>query len=145
VFRAAALLLTLSLPLVPAQAAGPVPPCESVAVVPAYGPIDGPPAAGAWGAADLRRERWLPPACLGWQGDSRLVVALAARFHSPLSLDALAGRLTAVSGHASIKYWTVTHQQWRPLAIESSIVDGPGGKVRLSDPPRGAVVAGRDF
>jgi len=77
--------------------------------------VDGPPAIGLWGRTELHRDGWQPPACLGWQGDSRLVAALAARFHSPLSLGRLAERLTAISRHPDIRFWAVTRHEWRPL------------------------------
>ena len=53
--------------------------------MPAYGTIDGPPAFGLWNHTELSRDGWRPQACLRWQGDSRLVAALAAHFHSSLS------------------------------------------------------------
>ena len=144
-----ALLVLAVVALAPAAAladggGGPQPPCDRP-TVPAYGAIDGTPVTGAWNRGDLERERWQPPACLGWQADSRLVVALASRFRSPLSLDQLGERLTAISDHRAIKYWTVTHRQWRPLVLDSSLIDGPGGKFRLPDPPREKLVAGRSF
>jgi hypothetical protein len=141
--RLVCLLLALALPSI-ANAAGPQPPCEGSAV-PGFGALDGPPAAGAWSQADLRRAGWRPPPCLGWQGDSRLVVALAARFRSPLSLDALAARLVAVSRHPSIRVWAVTRQEWRPLALDAWALEGPADKVRRPDPSGDALLVGRDF
>jgi len=141
--RAICALIVFALPSI-ADAAGPQPPCGGSAV-PGYGALDGPPVAGAWSHADLQRAGWQPPPCLGWQGDSRLVVALAARFRSPLSLDALAARLAAVSRHPSIRVWAVTRQEWRPLALDAWALDGPADKARRPDPPGDALVAGRDF
>jgi uncharacterized protein DUF6675 len=142
-FRFACLLIALALPSV-ADAAGPQPPCDGSAV-PGFGALDGPPAVAAWSHTDLRRAGWQPPACLGWQGDSRLVVALAARFHSPLTLDELADRLVAVSQHPSIRIWAVTRQEWRPLALDAWALDGPADKMRRPDPSGGALLPGRDF
>jgi hypothetical protein len=73
------------------------------------------------------------------------VVALAARFHSPFSLDALAARLVAVSQHPAIRIWAVTRQEWRPLALDAWALDGPGDNQRRADPAGEALVAGRDF
>jgi hypothetical protein len=109
-FHRLTLIGLIAFPLVSAQAAGPQPPCET-APVPSYGTIDGIAAAGAWQDADLKRAGWHPPACLGWQGDSRMVAAIASRFKSPASLDELANRLTAVSHHPGIRFWAVTRQQ----------------------------------
>jgi len=142
-FRLAGLLVVIAVPSI-AHAAGPQPPCEGGAV-PGFGAPDGPPIAAAWSRADLQRAGWRPPACLGWQGDSRLVVALAARFRSPLSLDALAERLAAVSRHPSIHMWSITRQEWRPLALDAWALDGPASKVRRPDPPGEALQPGRDL
>lgn len=141
--RLVCLLLALALPSI-ANAAGPQPPCEGSAV-PGFGAVDGSPTAGAWSQADLRRAGWRPPPCLGWQGDSRLVVALAARFRSPLSLDALATRLVAASHHSAIRTWSVTRQEWRPLSLDAWALDGPTDKMRRPDPSGDALLAGRDF
>jgi hypothetical protein len=144
--RAALLSLGLVLPF-GAAVAGPQPPCEGAIGTPspAYGPLDGLPAAGAWRSADLRREGWQPPACLGWQGDSRIIAALATRFHSPLSLGAMAERLTAVSGHPSIRFWAAGLREWLPLVVDAWVVDGPNGGMRLSDPSRQALMPGHEF
>jgi len=128
--RFAGLLIALALPSI-AYAAGPQPPCNGSAV-PGFGALDGPPAVAAWSHADLRRAGWQPPSCLGWQGDSRLVVALAAR-------------LVAVSRHPAIRVWAVTRQEWHPLALDAWALDGPADKFRRPDPTGEALVTGRDF
>ena len=127
-----------------AHANGPEPPCAG-APVPAYGAIDGPPAFGLWSHTDLSRDGWRPPACLGWQGDSRLVAALAARFRSPLSLGGLAERLTAISHHPDIRFWAVTRHEWRPLVERSWAVNGPDARTQRSDPSAVELTRGRDF
>ncbi len=141
--RLLGLLIALVLPSI-ANAAGPQVPCDGDAV-PAFGALDGPPAVAAWSRADLARDGWQPSRCLGWRGDSRLVVALAARFHSPLSLDALAARLVAVSRHREIQIWAVTRQEWRPLALDAWALDAPNDKTRRPDPTGDTLVAGRDL
>jgi hypothetical protein len=142
-FRLICLSLALVMPSL-AHAAGPQPPCNGSAV-PGFGTLDGPPTAAAWSHSDLGRAGWQPPACLGWHGDSRLVVALAARFHSPLSLDDLAARVVAVSRHPSIRIWAVTRQEWRPLALDAWALNGPTDNTRRADPTGDSLVAGRDF
>lgn len=127
-----------------AVAAGPQPPCAQESV-PAFGAFDTAPSVQIWTQSDLAREQWQPPACLGWQGDSRLVAAIATRFHSSLSIDDLAERLTAVSSHTSIRFWAVSRQEWRPLVASSSLIDGPDGTAPLPDPSRSALMPGRDF
>jgi hypothetical protein len=127
-----------------AFAVGPQAPCAG-SPVPAFGAVDGPPQIGVWSRAELRRDGWQPPACLGWQGDSRLVAALAARFRSPLSLDALAERLTAVSHHRDIRFWAVTRREWRPLVTQSWALERPDAMARRPDPTAAELVPGRDF
>src|SRR5262249_18508652 len=133
------LLLVVS---VPALAAGPQPPCSGAAN-PAPGQADGPPAVAIWSRADLHRDGWQPPACLGWQGDSRLVAALAARFHSSLTLDALAERLAAISHHPEIRFWAVTRREWRPLVTQSWALDRPDANARRADPVSADLPPGR--
>jgi hypothetical protein len=95
--------------------------------------------------AELGRDGWQPSACLGWLGDGRLVAALAARFRSPLSLDALAERLAAVSHHPDIRYWAVTRREWRPPVAQSWALDRPDASARRADPRSAELTAGRDL
>jgi len=138
------LALVLLAASAPAWAAGPQPPCAGLAN-PAYGAVDGPPGVAVWSRDDLKRDAWRPPACLGWQGDSRLVAALAARFRSSLSLDALAERLAAISQHPEIRYWAVTRHEWHPLVRQSWALDRPDASARRADPRGAELTAGREF
>lgn len=121
-----AVLVTLLLGSPAAHAAGPQPPCQQQPS-PAYAAEGAVSASGVWQAADLRREGWSPPACLGWTGDSRLVAALAGTFRSALSLDQLVERMTNVSAYPSVHYWSVSHQAWRPIVLEAAPVAQPAG------------------
>jgi hypothetical protein len=123
----ALLSVLLCLP-VAAHASGPQPPCGPAAA-PSFAVEGASPANGIWLGDDLRRDGWTPPACLGWSGDSRLVAALAGTFRSNLSLDQLVERLTNVSAYPSIKYWSVSRQQWRPIATEATPGVAPAGAV----------------
>src|SRR5476649_314191 len=127
-----------------ASAAGPTPPCAGPAS-PAYRAEQGPPQLGIWSASDLRGEGWQPPACLGWTGDSRLVVALASSFRSRLTLDQLLQRLTAISTYPSVRYWSATRSQWHPLASEAGMLAQPQGTAAVADPSAADLTAGRDF
>jgi hypothetical protein len=109
-----------------AHASGPQPPCEQTAT-PSFAGEGSVPASRIWLSDDLRRQGWTPPACLGWTGDSRLVAAVAATFRSKLSLDQLVERMTAVSAYPTIKYWSVSRQQWRPIALEVKPTPSPAG------------------
>jgi hypothetical protein len=109
-----------------ADAAGPQPPCQQQPS-PAYAAEGAVPQSGVWLGADLRRDGWSPPACLGWTGDSRLVAALAGTFRSTLTLDQLVARMTDVSAYPSVDYWSVSHQAWRPIVLEAQPVARPAG------------------
>lgn len=117
------LLAALLAPLPAAsETASPRPPC-GVASYPAAGAAAA-PAFAVWSGADLKRTGWRPPACLGWTGDTRFLVALVGEFTSTQTADQLLQRLTAISAYPSIKYWSVTQQQWRPLALETGAPNG---------------------
>lgn len=114
-----------------ALAAPPTPPCDGQAPVPAYAPASAPPATGVWSGADLRGVALA--SCLGWTGESRLIVALATTFHSPLTADQLLRKLAAVSAYPSVKYWSVTRQAWRPLAAQAAVLTAPDAITTRSD------------
>ncbi len=139
------LLCSVALPAAAQPVVGPQPPCGGLPLYPGYGAIDGRPAVATWRNADLRKLGWQPPPCMGWQGDSRLVAALAARFRSTQSLDQLAARLAAVSDYPAIKFWAITRREWRPMALAAWSVDGPDARTRQPDPPVSALQPGRDF
>ena len=127
-----------------ANAAGPTPPCAGPAS-PAYAAEQAPAQLGIWTASDLKKEGWQPSACLGWTGDSRLVVALASTFRSQLTLDQLLQRLTAISTYPSIRYWSATRSQWRPLASEAGMLAQPQGTAAVADPTAADLTTGRDL
>jgi hypothetical protein len=148
VLRILSLLLLLCGPALPAvaqPAVAPRPPCGERPIYPPYGELDGKPLVATWREADLSKLGWQPQRCLGWHGSSRIVAALAARFRSTQTLDELGARLVAVSRYPDIRYWAITRQDWRPLAVGIWAVAGPEGKIRRPDPPIGAVQPGRDF
>lgn len=127
-----------------ASAAGPTPPCAGPAS-PAYAAEQAPPQLGIWSDSDLRGAGWQPPACLGWTGDSRLVVALASSFRSQLTLDQILQRLTAISTYPSVRYWSATRSQWHSLASEAGMLAQPQGTAAVADPTTADLTAGRDF
>jgi hypothetical protein len=131
--------------LVPAAAlaAPPAPPCGGQAPVPAYAPAGELPATGVWSGADLRGVALAP--CLGWSGESRLIVALATTFRSPLTADQLLAKLAAVSAYPSVKYWSATRQAWRPLAAQAVVLATADGTTTRSDPSSEELSPGREF
>lgn len=139
-------LLLIALVVLPLPAAAgadmPRPPCGTTPV-PMYGATDAKPSIAVWNGAQLRRVGWQPPACLAWVGDSRLVAALAGDLRSSLTLDQLLMRLGAISAYPSIKYWSAGRQQWRPLALEAAVTEGPAGRETRSDLMPADFVPGR--
>ncbi len=129
--RAAALLtgatLLLAWMVARPALAGPLPPCGA-APVPDFGAIDAPPHAQVWTGDKLKG--WQPSACLRWPADARLVAAVASRFHS--NGDAFQ-RLGDIAAWPRLRYWSIIHQAWRPVALAVSlpqqqpIVDWPQG------------------
>jgi hypothetical protein len=104
--------------------AGPVPPCGAPPT-PAFGELNGAPHWRMWSADELRAEGWQPAACLGWAGGTsgatRFVAAVASRFRSR---DDVFQRLLNIAAWPAIRYWSVSHQSWQPLAVSVSPVDG---------------------
>jgi len=139
------ILCSLAFPALAQPVVGPTPPCGEAPAYPPYGEIDGKPLVATWRDADLKKLGWQAPACLGWQGDSRVVAALAARFRSPRTLDEIAAPLAAVSHYPEVKFWAITKRDWRPLATAAWAVDGPTAAAHMADPPIGSLQAGRDF
>jgi hypothetical protein len=135
-------IAALSLPLT-AEAGLPRPPC-GVAPTPAYGAAASKPTVSVWKGEELRAAGWQPAACLNWTGNTRLVAALAGEIRSDQTLDQLLMRLGAVSTYPSIKYWSSGRKEWRPLALEAAVVDGPAGKVARADLTPADFVLGRD-
>ncbi len=130
------------LALCAAAQANPVPPCDSAGaeVHPAYGPVNGAPAVAAWRDADLSRA----PACLGALRERMaVVVALAGRFGSPLSVEDMARRIGAISKTKGLRYWSVTDQDWRTLLDEAFALSGPDPERRRSDFVAEEVLSGR--
>lgn len=110
----------------------PVPPCGAPAaqVYPAYGPLDGVPGVASWRDIDLSNAE----ACLGGLRERmEVVVALAGRFSSRLSVEDMAQRVGATSRTEGLRYWSVTYGDWRTLLAEAYAVRGAQGEARRED------------
>ncbi len=113
---------------VPAEAAGPQPPCGAVSDPP-YPDLEHSPAIKVWDRSSLGRD-WAPPDCLGWSAPGfTTLVSTVARFHAT-GMDTLLRRIGGVSGLTGIRYWSTTHQSWRTLIVSASALAGPGGSTR---------------
>jgi hypothetical protein len=120
------------------------PPCEG-SPVPAYPPIGQPPATDVWSAGELSRSGWQAALCLNWgTNPTKLAAALAGQFQFAGSLDDLATRLAGMSALKSVRYWSVSHKAWQPLASDSGTLDGPDGKGR-ADPSAAELTPGSSF
>jgi hypothetical protein len=137
-----ALALLILLPGAALAAPPPTPPCGGQGPVPAYAPASQPPATGVWSGADLRGVALA--SCLGWTGESRLIVALATTFRSSLTANQLLRKLAAVSAYPSVKYWSATRQAWRPLATQAAVLAAPDGTATRADPSSEELSPGRE-
>lgn len=113
---------------------GPIPPCGADAS-PVYSTPEKSPAIASWRAADLKRLRWVPPACTGWpaSSNSRLVVAVATSFRFEGDLQSLLARSGAISALRNVSYWSTTDQAWHPLALDAAALSEGDPKARRRD------------
>jgi uncharacterized protein DUF6675 len=72
-----------------------------------------------------------------------MVVAVAGRFRS--SPEALFDRLEAISEFTRIRYWSVSHHEWRDLIDEAYALDGSDNERRRPDFGASDLQPGRDL
>ncbi|MGH9551025.1 MAG: DUF6675 family protein [Terriglobales bacterium] len=73
---------------------------------------------------------WAPPPCTGWSSKGGVVVAVAAQFQYSGTTDDLLVRFGAISTLTSVRYWSVTENDWRTLITHAAALRGPD----LSEP-----------
>ena len=134
-----------ALALLPAGASvaqGPVAPCATPRenTVPAYGPIDGPPAFASWRNADLGAGDGCPEAM---RGRMALVIALAGRFRDDRSLEDMARHVGAISRTAGLRYWSASDGAWRVLLTEATALSAPDVERRRPDFSADELLSGR--
>jgi len=135
----AALLLVL---MTLSAGASPVAPCPGTVeqTFPAYGPLDEAPKVAIWRHIDLSRAA----ACLGGLRERmEVVVALAGRFRSSLSVEEMARRVGAISKTEGLRYWSVTDGDWRALLSEAFALEGPDLERRRADFSAAELLSGR--
>ena len=77
---------------------------------------------------------WTPGACTGWEpANVAILMVTAGSFHFAGPADELAARLGAISQYHSIRYWSHTRQDWRPLMPDSYALSGPDPKLKRAD------------
>ena len=123
--------------------AAPAPRCPDGAdgadgTVPAYGPVDAPPAIATWaGLAEL------PAACLtSLDAPAPMVLALAGRFRHDGSTAELAARLGAISSTVGLPYWSVTDGRWKPLVSDAAALEDPDAADERADFDAAEVLGG---
>ncbi len=122
----------------------PTPPCAG-APYPAYAPPEQPPATFVWHAAEALGA-WQPPACLGWDWrEGGLVVALAGSLRIAGGKDGLLGRLGAVSGWQTIRYWSASRGAWRDWLEDASALASEDPEDRRADFTAAELAAGGSF
>lgn len=77
-----------------------------------------PPISAVWHSSE---KPWTPPPELGWQpADYTVLVMLAGAFHWSDGQDALLEHIGRISALQSLKYWSVTDEQWNSLFDEAA-------------------------
>jgi len=100
---------------------------------PPYPDLEHSPVFKVWDRDSLGRE-WKPPGCVGWSasGFATLVITVA-RFRHTQGAEALLERIAAISRLTGIRYWSTTRQQWKPLIVSASALEGPAGNQHRHD------------
>lgn len=88
-----------------------------------------------------------PPNCAGWASSSRskLVVAMAGSFRFDGTADEVVRRIGAISTLPGVRYWSVTDNAWRPLAVEASALSRPDQQSRRADFLAEEMTSGREL
>src|SRR5580765_1414563 len=111
---------------VPAGGANPEPqpPCGSEPT-PGYSDLGKAPSVGFWDHSGSSRA-WIPPECTGWtkRGFSTLT-AVAGRFRRSAEASSLRTRIGAISEMKGIRYWSITHKDWRTLIEDAFAISSP--------------------
>ena len=125
----------------------PTPPCGTPPV-PAYASVGEQPAIAILRAGELDSGAWQPSSCTGWPAASRsrVVVAIAGLVRVAGGAEALLARAGAVSTLRTVRYWSITDKEWRPLFLDAAALDGPvDAGERRNDFRPSELQAGRTF
>ena len=119
-------------------------PCGGEAY-PEFPKVDAAPEIRVWFRGDIEGG-WTPAACTGWdEQDFTVLVALAGRYYDDSGIEGFLGRVAAISGLASIKYWSTTRKRWRELVPEAYALDGPDKALRRPDFSVAELKSGKDL
>jgi hypothetical protein len=142
--RIAAAVFSLLLFANGAQAGGPDLLCAGMTAADTP-PPGAPPKITIWHAGDLKQ--WQPPSCTDWSPNSRsnLMVSLKGSFRFDGSMSALLTRVGTISVLPNVMYWSVTDQEWGPIAHAASALNGPDPKSRRRDFGPAELVSGANL
>jgi hypothetical protein len=119
----------------------PQPPC-SMEPNPPYPDLEHSPSFKVWDRASLGRE-WKAPGCIGWTASGfATLVTTVARFRHSTGVEGLLSRVAAISRLTGIRYWSTTRQQWKPLIVNASALEGASASQRRQDFPTADLVTG---
>jgi hypothetical protein len=122
----------------------PQPPCGS-ATFPPYPDLENSPAVRVWERAESG-QNWIPPACTGWTDSGfTTLVATVARFRHASGIEGLLRRIGAISEHAGIRYWSITHKRWQTLILDAHALSSASGDRPREDFSPGEMSAGKSL
>jgi uncharacterized protein DUF6675 len=108
---------------------GPHPPCDGD-VDPPYPDLNQPVSNKSWDASVLGRS-WQPPSCLGRNSSGfTTLVTTVGRFRSAVDDTRFLQTFGAVSQWKGLRYWSVSHREWKTLITESFALTTPQGQRR---------------
>jgi len=100
---------------------------------PPYPGLEHSPSFKVWDRASLGHE-WKAPGCIGWTASGfATLVTTVARFRHSTGVEGLLSRVAAISRFTGIRYWSTTRQQWKPLIVNASALEGASGSQRRQD------------
>ena len=110
----------------------PQPPCGADPIPP-YPGLNDLAIVKSWFKSDFGSD-WKPPACTGWaEVGFTTLVTIAARFPHTSESGGLLRHIGAISELAGMRYWSITHQQWRTLIVDAYALTGSQSGQRRED------------
>ncbi len=103
-----------------------------------------PPTVATWTLAEIPRE-WVPQSCLGWDVQHfSSFAAVVGTFHAA-GIDAVLGRIGAITTYRGMRYWSVSDHRLEPLITDAFSVDSAGAHDRRLDFTPAELQVDRDF
>ena len=108
----------------------PLPPCDADLPPTSYAPVGAAPTIQIWKPPSVAT---LPAAasCLEFfQPDMRMLVSVAGSFENSSGTKGILARFGEVSKLLSVRYWSTTGQEWRPLVLAATALTQDAGQPR---------------